>query len=157
VPTFLQALLRVNATSLASFVTLLSSGNNVPLLEPLKLVTSVANLTTSAWQQLSSSVNSVIDAVFPTTASGSVGINLSSMGNVAGIVAGEFDAILNNMKMSTSSAATTGDVAPTADASTAHLSAGEHPPHTLTDSGLLDAVPCYSASVISKCMLVTML
>lgn len=124
----LQALLRVNATSLASFVTLLSSGNSLPLLEPLKLVTSVANLTTSAWQQLGSSIDSVIDAVIPSTASGAAGINLGSMGNVAGIVAGEFDAILNNLnnlKISAPTTATPSVAAQTADASTAYFSAGE--------------------------------
>uniref|UniRef100_A0A383V8S0 Jacalin-type lectin domain-containing protein n=1 Tax=Tetradesmus obliquus TaxID=3088 RepID=A0A383V8S0_TETOB len=124
----LEALLRVNATSLASFVTLLSSGNSLPLLEPLKLVTSVANLTTSAWQQLGSSIDSVIDAVIPSTASGAAGINLGSMGNVAGIVAGEFDAILNNLnnlKISAPTTATPSVAAQTADASTAYISADD--------------------------------
>jgi hypothetical protein len=122
----LQALLRVNATSLAGFVTLLQSGS-LPSLAPLKLVTNIANLTTSAWQQLSSSINSVIDTVLPSTSGGNIGINLGSLGNVAGIVAGEFDAILNNMKVAAGSAATaaTQAAAPAADSSTAHLSAGK--------------------------------
>jgi hypothetical protein len=121
---FSQALLRVNATSLAGFVTLLQSGT-LPSLAPLKLITNVANLTTSAWQQLSSSINSVIDTVLPTAASGNVGINLGSLGNVAGIVAGEFDAIMNNMKVAAGSISTAAAPAAAADASTAYLSAGE--------------------------------
>jgi hypothetical protein len=123
-PAFLQALLRVNATSLAGFVTLLQSGT-LPSLAPLKLITNVANLTTSAWQQLSSSINSVIDTVLPTAANGNVGINLGSLGNVAGIVAGEFDAIMNNMKVAAGSIPTAAAPAVAADASTAYLSAGE--------------------------------
>jgi hypothetical protein len=122
--TFLQALLRVNATSLAGFLALVQSGT-LPALAPLKLITNVANLTTSAWQQLSSSINSVIDTVLPSAADGNVGINLGSLGNVAGIVAGEYDAILNNMKVAAGSVTTGSTPALAADASTAYLSAGK--------------------------------
>lgn len=98
----------MNATSLASFVTLLNSGNSLPLLAPLKVVANVANLTTSAWQQLSSSINSVLDTALPGTAGGDIDINLGSLGNVAGIMAGDFEGILNNLKMTTGSSNTAG-------------------------------------------------
>jgi divalent metal cation (Fe/Co/Zn/Cd) transporter len=120
----LQALLCVNITSLASFVTMLSSGTSLPLLEPLKKVTNVANITASAWEQLRSSITSVVDEVFPTTATGSIGINLNSVGNAASIVAGEFDAFFNNLKVAVAPSATASATL-AADASTAYLSAGE--------------------------------